>query len=676
MHSYDESDNLADALRNTRRTNLAEYLTIPPLPQPPASDDDDGEPVVDESAVQRIESQGGAAWAKHYFPYIFTRPFAKYQEEFWDWGWKIPANGAVRPRVECHPRGVGKSTNAEALVVSLVARKRRRMIGYVSLEEDKAGKHFDSIKALLENERLLNDYPHCRPKVAKLKNTAAQWSRDALITQSDAMIVPLSMQGSARGWKSPTNARFDTILLDDVDKLGMSVDLIAKMLELLKGEILAAGDQSTVILMVQNLIHRDSICSQVYDQRADIIVNREFSGPYPILKNYDAEKVDIEGDTNGAKRWVITHGEAYDPAIPVEYAESLLNQYGKAVFDREVQQEVFKVDDEKDFREWDEVYHVITYSEFVAYFKQFNVEVWSTARQHPVIPPQWTVGMGLDWGSTPGHPTAVAPFARPNMAAPLNDCFFGFTEIVLPKFPHNVGEDVPLVSPGRVAAAIKSGLAEWNVSEDRVSMKLMSHEASAALNTMIVDLPDELKTFFSKWKAKRGSGVPQVQNMLEIDYSKPHPFRPQIIGRPRMYFVVPDEQGELKVGELGKYYVAQPTDYKGLARARFEMPLYSYRNTGAKKIKDDFCDALLGLANRFMFTATPLTKAEQREKALPEPLQNLERILNDPSIDAERVMVARTIAFGKMDEKNQKARAAMSKTRPMIPKVGFRRRVG
>lgn len=630
---YNQPENLAEAIRNNTSPVLADHVTIPPpAPLPDETEGDQEHP--DLSAVHKIEAQGGHHWATHYFPYIFTRPFAKYQEEFWDWGWKIPASGSVRPRVECEARGVGKSTNAEALVVSLVARKRRRMIGYVSLDEDKAGKHFDSIRGLLENERLLQNYPHCRPKVAKLKNTAAQWSRDALITQSDAMIVPLSLQGSARGWKSPTNARFDVICLDDIDKLGMSVDLIAKMLEMLKGEILAAGDDNTVILMVQNLIHRDSICSQVLDQRADIIPDREFCGPYPILKSYDAEKIDIEGDPNGAKRWVITHGEAYDPAISVEYAESLLNKFGKNIFDRECQQDVFKVDDEKDFREWDEVYHVITYTEFREFFRSQEVDVWSAIRNHPIIPSNWKVGMGLDSGTTPGHPTAVAPFARPNMAAPLNDCFFGFTEIVLPKFPNNVGEDVPLVSPGRVAAAIKSGLAEWNVTDDQVSVRLMSHEASSAMNTMIVDLPDDLKVFFGKWKAKRGSGVPQVQNMLEIDHSKPHPFRKHpltgqpLMGRPRMYFVVPDEQGTLVLGELGKLYVAQPTDYKGLARARFEIPLYSHLMSGKRKTKDDYVDAMLGLANRFMFIAAPLTQFEKAERTLA-PKFRLETIVKN-----------------------------------------------
>jgi hypothetical protein len=616
-------------------------------------------------------------WARYYFPHSFTRPFTSYQEEFWDWGWTIEADNTVRPRVECEPRGVGKSTNAEAWVVSLVARRKRKMIGYVSLDEDKAGKHFDSIRNLLESERLLRDYPHCRPKVQKLRNAAAQWSREAIVTESDAMIVPLSLLGSSRGWKSPNNERFDVIVLDDIDKLGTSVRVIKKNLELLKSEILAAGTAKTVVLMPQNLIHRDSICTMIFDQRADILTNRIFRGPYPLLKlepAYQAEKVPVPGDDTGATEWVITSGEPFDGAVPIDYCQSLLTMLGKSTFDRECQQDVHRVEDDKDFREWDEKLHVVTYSEFRRYFEQFHIPVWNLSREHPQIPPDWNVGLGLDWGTTLGHPAACVAFARPPERAPLNDCYFGFMEVVLPKYPHPAGEEPELVSPGRVAAAIRAGLKEWNVSWSQVRQALMSHEASAAKNTFILDLPEDLKVFFNKWKAKRGSGVPQVQQMLEVDRSKPHPFREGRTGRPRFYLLVPDDQGRITVDpQLGGEYVAPGRDRHGFARLRYEIPLYNHRNTGADKIDDDAVDGLLGLANVFMVTSQPKSERERREERLPEHLQDVEGILKERPEIAERAMLARTVEFGKMDREDAARRAAVSKMRPQIPRVGLRR---
>jgi hypothetical protein len=626
-------------------------------------------PRVDNSHLERHE------WAKHYFPNLFTRPFTDYQKKFWQWGWEIEPDTYYRPRVECEPRGVGKSTNVEALVCSFVARRKRKMIGYVSFEEDKAKKHFDAIKSMLETPAFLAQYPHCRPKVQTIRGSIAQWSRDALITRSNAMIVPLSLQGSSRGWKSPDGNRFDCIILDDIDKMGMGVATIAKLLELLKSEILAAGDDNTLVIMPQNLIHRESICQQVFDQRADIISDRIFCGPYPLLKEYEAEKVAIDGDNTNAKYWRITSGEPFDPAIDLRYAEALLNKFGKDTFDRECQQEVDRVGSDKDFREWSEIHHIITWSEFRKFFEAHRITVWSASRNHPVIPPNWNIGIGLDWGTTPGHPSAAAPFAKPPEGAPLADSVFGFTEIILPEFPLQQGEEIPPVSPGRVAALVKERLAEWNVQDGQVTKWLMSHEASAALNTMRIDLAKELQLFFNKWQAQKGSGVPQMQQMMEIDWSKEHPFRAGITGCPRFFLIVPDDQGELLIGDQGKTYVAQPYDYKGFARARFEIPLYSQYNTGQNKIKDDWVDAARGIANAFFVPSVPKSRQQQREDKLPEHLRDRERIMTEqPPHIQERINLQRMVEFGKIDQQESRERAKLSKYRPTVPRLGVLRR--
>ncbi len=939
----------------------------------------------------------GTAWARHYWPNQFSRPFTGYQEEFWEWGWSIEADVKYRPRIECEPRGVGKSTNTEAWIASLLARKKRKMIAYVSLDEDKATKHFDAIKGFLETPAFIQQYPHCRPKVQELKNTAAQWSRKAIITRSNAMIVPLSLRGSSRGWKSPTGERFDLIILDDIDKLGMSEAVIAGLIDLLKGEILAAGNDKTLVVMPQNLIHRDSICARILDHRADILSDRDFRGPFKLLKWYDAEKVDLEGDRTGAKQWRITAGEPVDNAISIEYAESLLNLYGKSVFDRECQQDVQKVEADKDFQEWSEQHHVITYSEFRRYFEDHKITVWSAAADHPIIPHNWNVGLGLDWGcltldteiltkrgwkkhfeliegepvagydwadkqkivwtpllkkvykhdqpliemsrksfkfrctpdhawivrrkkrgkmkrhtyrrqnfdtiaknqtqfviaaeckepglidckpaiaavlgwlvtdgwtqkkpgkrmqailcqknypeevirdleasglpwneikttkngtrlfslgadgyeslcdqtgytgkaclpelvtqlspearqammramllaegtkngtkryaifcqkrgpemdafqilatlcghrlgverehesgygnsqripilrhqhitypdvtevpglhevwcpsvkegaviaryqgqisitgnTTIGHPAACAPMAVPNEGSPLEDCYFAFTEIILPHYPLPMGEDPPAVSPGRVSEAINAGLAEWNVQDSQIVRRVMSHEASAALNTMAIDLKEDQKQFFQKWKAKRGSGVPQLQQAMEIDWSKPHPFRTlpdgrPLMGRPRFFLIVPNDQGRLITGDYGSVYVAQPRDYKGLARARFEIPLYSHRAQGKSKLNDDWVDGALGLANVFVVPNKPMSPKERRESRLPAALQNKEELAEKvDTATLERINLQRTVEFNKMDQQDAAARAKLSKYRPTVPRIGAMRR--
>lgn len=866
-----------------------------------------------------VESLGGTEWARYFYPHLFDRPFTQYQIDYWQWIDLIEQFEYYRPRVECEPRGVGKSTNAEASVVKLVATGMKKMVGYVSLNEDKAQKHFNNIKAMFESSKLQRIYPGCSPKVQKLQNKAAQWSREAIVCQNGAMVVPLTLLGSSRGWKSEEGYRFDLIVLDDIDALGQSPEFTAKLIELLKGEILAAGDDNTLVIMPQNLIYRDSICSQIYDYRADIMTNRDFRGPYPLLKgDYEAEKVELPG---GGREWRITKAEPFDAAIPVSYAEKLLNLYGKQTFDRECQQKVFEIEEDKDFREWNEQFHIITVSEFRRKMEELGEPVWNEQRNCLQIPPRWNVGLGLDWGCltldteiltkegwkthdqleigelvagydwenkheivwtplnniihkaeqklvemrrksfrfvcTPDHAwiikrkkrgrmtqdtyrrqnldtipktslaavnfvisgicndsdtlpcspaiaavlgwlvtdgweykkkgggvlcqknyvdsvikdltdsglkwnelktnkdgvrqfylpkseinkikeltgytdknslpsvvTKLSPLARQEMMramleaegtkngaeritifcqkrgavmdafqilatlcgqrlgverehqsefgtsnripllrhsfiqypditeleglhnvwcpsvnegavvarykgqvaitgnttrkhpsvttfsakpaenSPLKDCQFMFGEICKPKFPLDSFESPEIVSVGRVATAIREFLDLWNVRDSQVVLRLMSHEASAALNTMAVDLPEETAQFFNKWKAEKGSGVPQIQNLLEINPNKSHPFRRYpngykindidysglpLRGSPKIFFIVPDDQGALRIDVTGQLFVMGAKNALGFARARFEIPIYSFRNQGDKKIDDDFC---------------------------------------------------------------------------------------
>lgn len=561
-----------------------------------------------------LEAQGWEAWIKHYFPKPFSRNFTSYQSDFWNWGWDIQPDIYYRPRVECEPRGAGKSTTAETWLVSILARKRRQTIGYISGTDAKATQHFNSVRRKLENSELLKDYPHLKPRVQKYRNAFNSWSQDRLVTEAGQTIVPITLQGSNRGFKSEDDMRFDLLIFDDIDSLGESPDVIAKNLDLLKSEILLAGYANTLNVVFQNLIHRDSIVSMIMDYRADMLTDREFKGPYPLMKWYDAEKIDLP---DGGKRWVITDGEVFDPALPVPYCESILNQIGKDLFDRECQQDVTKVGDDKDFREWDEVYHIITRSEMAAGFENVHMHDDNGF----FIPARWHKGRGFDNGTTRDHPSSVCFVTRPDETCPYDDSHFVIGEIVLPRFPYDPSIEAELVSPGRVAAATKAFQREMRIEEQQIEQSKLSHEASSVMNTLMLDLPDELKLFYNKWKAARGSGVPQIQNLLEVDKKRPHPFRrfPKghefegefIMGRPRIYFVVADGQGELYVDSSGKLRVTGAKDSAGLARARYEMPLYSHRNSGQKKIDDDFVDSLRGLMSTFGVTSDSLSRVER-----------------------------------------------------------------
>lgn len=912
-----------------------------------------------ESELKDLEARPDD-WARYFWPSMFSRPFTSYQTEFLGWAEAIKADSpAVQPRVECEPRGVGKSTIGRTIAIYLMAKKIKSYILIVSATDNQARKHFAVLKKQLENPKLLAHYPHLRPQKSVHRNIATNWSANRIVTAEGQVIEFISVLGNARGFNTEEGRRLDLVLLDDIDDQKDSVDVTTKKLDIIGSNILGAGAEYTDIIYLQNLIHRTSICTLLRDNNAGILVNRKFVGPFPLCRVFAYREEKVEGDETGAKNYVLTDFQPFDPATSREYVQTLLNRLGPKVFQRECQQDLSVVDEDKDFREYSEIHHVITYSEFFTYWKRHGVNVLNEQRNALLIPIQWNIGLGQDWGcltldteiltldgwkrhseltigetvagydwrnkrsivwtklnnivykedqplvdlqnksyrfrctpdhswivkrgkrgrmtqdtyrrqrldmisraqtslviaapclesgtvectpamaavlgwlvtdgwiskkgrgigylcqknyceqviqdlnasglewkeltpkpngvrifrigsdelqrlrtltgftdkdslpsvatrlssdareamlrslllaegtsngtsrmaifcqrrgavsdafqilatmsgirlgverehqsqfgesnripllrsqnitvpepkaveglhrvwcpsvnegavvaryqgqvsitgnTTVQHPAAIAPVARPNRGTLLSDSFFVFGEVVTPHYPRDVNAPVQPVSPGRVALAEKDHLKKWNVDDSQITLRLMSHEASAALNSYAEDLTEDLKVHYGKWKAARGSGVPQLQQVLEINFAQDHPFRKYplnhpdeskrgqpIKGCPRFFILVPDNQGELKCDEAGHLYVAQPINSDGCARLRGEMPVYSQRNTGKSKIFDDMVDALRGLMGEYAIIPKGLTSHEQYKQMLakhaPELLpENIDKI--------------------------------------------------
>jgi hypothetical protein len=272
-----------------------------------------------------LESKPDGGWVKHFFSAQFSRPFTSYQKDFWNWELTVKPDEQARPRIECEPRGVGKSTSARAFVVKKLAQREKFYILYICATDNQGQKHFNAIRAMLEDEELLKAYPHLRPQAQKHRpNVNKNWSSERIVTEAGQVVEFISLLSNARGFTTEQGKRPDLFVLDDIDDSKDSPHIVAKKLEILKYSVLPARADNTLILFVQNLIHRDSVCQQIRDQRADILSDRIFVGAFPLMKWYDAVKEDIEGERTGAKRWRIVDGEAFDPAVPVEVCEQLL----------------------------------------------------------------------------------------------------------------------------------------------------------------------------------------------------------------------------------------------------------------------------------------------------------------------------------------------------------------
>lgn len=79
----------------------------------------------------KLEAHGWEPWLKELFPHVFTKPFAKFHREFWDWYWATLLairDGLPLPDANAFFalwfRGASKSTHAEITPIAEAARER------------------------------------------------------------------------------------------------------------------------------------------------------------------------------------------------------------------------------------------------------------------------------------------------------------------------------------------------------------------------------------------------------------------------------------------------------------------------------------------------------------------------------------------------------------------------
>jgi hypothetical protein len=271
------------------------------------------------------------------------------------------------------------------------------------------------------------------------------------------------------------------------------------------------------------------------------------------------------------------------------------------------------------FSEWDEKYHVITWGEFAKFFGASAIG----NDKKPRIPRHWYLGRGMDWGTTLDHPTAVIWVARPGAGEPLSDCVFVYRELVRP-LP---GKEEP-ITPLRIGKQIFYLQAPYS-EESRFTMSIMSHEATSEMNALQLDMPTGMRLSFSKWEPNMTDGIGVLQNYLQIDPRRKHPFRPFLEkGSPRIFFIASDDQGELIPNDFGGYHVKPATDDGGLARLRAEIPAYHYPKnaSGEERNKpypffNDAIDALRKLAANWFPPVAEKSGLELLEEKLPQNLK-------------------------------------------------------
>lgn len=274
-------------------------------------------------------------------------------------------------------------------------------------------------------------------------------------------------------------------------------------------------------------------------------------------------------------------------------------------------------------------HHVITWSQFKSVYGQAS------------IPDHWFGACGQDWGFDPDPCATIWNFvAAAN--GPLPGTVFVPKVLTCRKMiPDDVGDQIKAVEAAE----------GWG---DRLQYRVMSHEASSQQATYKV----KHKLSFQKWKPDVHGGIAQMQHMLRIiDKDKPHPFKPHLMGRPRYFVIVPDDQ------------IVNPKGDDGLALLRSEFAQYKYTEQRITDVKgsmkivpfdffNHYMDAQRGIAAKWFAAIAALKDYEVIERQLPESLQ----VENDPKTtgwDQEGWLMARAIALGKVKKAEEKKNQSM-----------------
>jgi len=273
-------------------------------------------------------------WLPSMFPKLFTADFGEHHTEFWDWVWAINAGETCDPFVGIWNRGGAKSASAEAGLVALAARGRRKYALYVSGTQNLADEHVANIGSLLESPQLGQAYPQLGQRAVGKYGASQGWRRNRLRTEAGFTVDALGLDVAARGARIDEQ-RPDLIVLDDVDSENDTPASVEKKIRTITRKLLPAGSQDCVVIAIQNVIHSNSIFARLGNQpgapRADFLARRHVSGPIPAV--WDLEWAQ-EGDS-----YRITGGRPSWSGMGMDACQSMLDRFGLTAFLVECQHE-------------------------------------------------------------------------------------------------------------------------------------------------------------------------------------------------------------------------------------------------------------------------------------------------------------------------------------------------
>ena len=235
------------------------------------------EAIINDVAVRRaLVYQNHEAFCRIYLQRHITYEFAWFHKEMF----RITEEYQHKLNVFMAFRGSGKSTilNLSNALWSILGKHQKKLVVIISKTRVQSQSHFNSIKQELEeNDLLKND-------LGPFQASKEDWGAFSIeIPKYGAKIMCIGANQNIRGLKY-RNHRPDLIICDDMEDITSFQDRKQVRLfhDWFMGEIWSIGSEKTNIVVLGNLLDKDSILITLYK----LIKNKKIPGifkAYPLL---------------------------------------------------------------------------------------------------------------------------------------------------------------------------------------------------------------------------------------------------------------------------------------------------------------------------------------------------------------------------------------------------------
>lgn len=566
-------------------------------------------------------------WLPLVAPSTYSAGFEWFHTDLWEWYWPLlqlrRAGLPVPPEMplDCFlpwGRGLAKSSSMEGIALAEGAMLGEAFGVYISSTKDKAQEHLQAIRMLIESSEIARYYPKfANPRVGKFGNQRG-WKADAIYTAGGFAVVSVSLEQGIRGLKDG-HRRPTFILLDDIDERDDSLEVKREKFEAITQDALPMLAPYGITIKGQNLIYSGSIADDTLQGKADWFHHCHIVGVRDGVKwrpvNTYQDDLQIE-KRNG--RPTIMAGTPNWSRLDTQASQRLLDKIGERAFWRECQNRIAPDPEELVWKTFQPALSVITWEQFAAVFGT------------PRIRADFNLAAGYDRGATgpDRHPATFSVAAiAPQRSALANDIFIFYeyvanaTEDVGEMARHLIEDLALLCDHPEIKEAASLVRKSFYHGTSEVEAWKLRQRAGSLIKFQVFNGSheglSERRTLRTQWglpvkagKAGKTEGLEQLHHYAKPE-AQPHPFNPQLFGRPNLWLVVHADQYEAA------------TDRWGLQRTRWEAANLKWdKNVTTRdvpmKFGDDITDAIKHYMQTLALTGAPLTLEEQVDAELPE----------------------------------------------------------